>query len=148
MAYYEPNVTYCPQVIGGVIKVLLEKKLVFRRYRQFLKKDLLDWIVSSNSADISAQSASDVMICSIISFEITERFSRGTSFTTRQQSSLRGTLKETILALRKRRLKAESHLQQSFGEDVDRTIGEIHFAFDALQSRTCKSKKPRRKLYR
>lgn len=140
LAYYEPNVTYCPKVITDVMKVLLEKKIVFRRYRVQLKKAMLDWIVSKNTRDISKASASDLVIRFIINFEVSHAFA--SIRVTRRHAHDIDAIKETIISLRQMRLCSEAHLNQSFSEDIDRTLGEIKFACNTIHTKKqcCKSK--------
>jgi hypothetical protein len=123
LAYYEPNIIFCPPSVSKILRCLSEDMLLFTHYGVMGKAIMYRTVVASPL--VTLEHAQGALIAEIIAFELETQ--PAVSSRTRS-SSLQNTLvKELCLHTRDKRLIEEQHLKYpSFSADVRRSLGEMH----------------------
>lgn len=127
LQFYEPNVPYCPGLVNSILEAVLKRKALCRPYSKIIKEAILALIKEEEGTIITEGEAVQFVIESIIEFEVF-RLLLADERDTRGKSKCRKKIRDTALAMRKKRMSDEHHLPCSFVDDLLRTKNELLYA--------------------
>jgi hypothetical protein len=137
--FYMPNVIYPPTNMKFILKSVLDHHELFQNHRQAIKEAMVEAITSKNEDALGSSSAlQNLGVESIIKQEIskvlftTHNDSTGLVFTRRKEHLFN----EMLLGcrnLRRKRLRDEHYLRNTFLSDVQRSKSELKYVRKKLK---------------
>ena len=131
--FYMPNVIYPPTKMKFILKSVLDTHELFQNHRQVVKEAMVAAILSKNKDALGSTSAlQDLAVESIIKQEISKvLFTTRTDSTrlvlTRRKGHLFNEMLLSCRQLRRKRLRDEHYLKNTFLSDIRRSKSELKY---------------------
>ena len=129
VAFFEPDVVYCPSFANQVLKSVLEQDRAIFVHRAIVKPALLEYFLKFEGRGTEAE-VKEGVAWSLIVVEAAKMVDASNHPGMRSTAQVQAATINVWRVLHKKRLVEEEHLgKHSLGEEVSRSMAELHFAF-------------------